>query len=78
MKLRHITSIGNQSSLPVIIKRNVTADYIHWASKVATSAYKCTDKRIYKTESTSEGTRPGKLGPRKQPNKMMRPRLCQR
>ena len=41
----------------------MTADYIHWASKVATSAYKRADKRIYKIESTSEGTRPGKLGP---------------
>ena len=47
----------------MIIKRNMTADYIHWASKVATSAYKCTEKTIYKTKSTSEGTRPGKLGP---------------
>ena len=47
------------------------------ASKVATSAYKRADKRIYKTESTSEGTRPGKVGPRKQPNKLMRPQLCQ-
>ena len=40
----------------------MTADYIHWASKVATSAYKRADKRKYKTERTSEGTRPGKLG----------------
>ena len=59
--------------LLVIIKCNMTANYIHWASKVATSAYKRADKRIYETESTSEGTRPGKLGPRKQPNKLMRP-----
>ena len=44
--------------LAVIIKRNVTADYIHWASKVATSAYKHANKIIYKTESTLEGTRP--------------------
>ena len=49
--------------------------YIHWASKFATSANKRADKRIYKTESTSEGTRLGKLGPRKQPNKLMRPQL---
>ena len=41
----------------------MTADYIHWASKVANSAYKRADKRIYKTESPSEVTRPGKLGP---------------
>ena len=37
--------------------------YIHWASKFATSANKCADKRIYKTESTSEGTRPGQVAP---------------
>ena len=37
--------------------------YIHWASKFATSANKRADKRIYKNESTSEGTRLGKLGP---------------
>ena len=72
-KLQHITSTGNQSSLPVIIKRNMTADYIHWASKVATSAYKRADKRIYKTESTSEGTRPGQEGPPKQLKKLSRP-----
>ena len=42
----------------MIIKHNITVDYIHWASKVATSAYKRADKRIYKTESTSEGTSP--------------------
>ena len=37
--------------------------YIHWASKFATSANKRADKRIYKTKSTSEGTRPGQVGP---------------
>ena len=37
----------------VIIKHNMTTDYIHWASKVTTSAYKRADKIIYKTESTS-------------------------
>ena len=30
-----------------------TADYIHAASKIATSATKHTDKIIYKTDSTS-------------------------
>ena len=62
----------------MIIKHKQTADYIHWASKVATIAYKCADKRIYKTESASEGIRPGWDGHRKQPNKLMRPQLCQR
>ena len=47
----------------MITKRNMTVDYIYRASKIATTSYKCADKRIYKTESTSEGTRPGKLGP---------------
>ena len=47
----------------MIIKHKQTADYIHWASKFATSANKRADKRIYKTESTSEGTRPGQVGP---------------
>ena len=52
--------------------------YIHWASKFATSANKRADKRIYKTESTSEGTRPGQVGPPKQLKKLSRPQLCQR
>ena len=50
--------------------------YIHWASKFATSANKHADKRIYKTESTSEGTRPGQVEPPKQPKKLSRPQLC--
>ena len=37
--------------------------YIHWASKFATSENKRADKRIYKTDSTSKGTRPGQEGP---------------
>ena len=37
--------------------------YIQWASKFATSANKRADKRIYKTERTSEGTRPGQVRP---------------
>ena len=37
----------------MIINYNVTADYIHWASKIATSANKHADKIIYKTDSTS-------------------------
>ena len=35
------------------IKHKQTADYIHWASKIASSANKHTDKIIYKTDSTS-------------------------
>ena len=38
---------------PVIIEHNMTIDYIHWASKIATSANKHADKIIYKTDSTS-------------------------
>ena len=52
--------------------------YIHWAPKFATSANKRADKRIYKTESTSKGTRLGQVGPPKQPKKLSRPQLCQR
>ena len=37
----------------MIIKHKQTTDYIHWASKIATSANKHTDKKIYKTDSTS-------------------------
>ena len=37
----------------MIIKHKHTADYIHWASKIATSAIKHADKIIYKTDSTS-------------------------
>ena len=57
----------------MIRKHKQTADYIHWALKIATSANKCTDKRIYKTESTLEGTRPGQVGPPKQLKKLSRP-----
>ena len=37
----------------MIIKHKKTADYIHWASKIATSANKHADKIIYKIDSTS-------------------------
>ena len=37
----------------MIIKHKKTTDYIHWASKIATSANKHADKIIYKTDSTS-------------------------
>ena len=37
----------------MIIKHKQTADYIHWASKIATSATKHVDKIIYKTDITS-------------------------
>ena len=57
----------------MIIKHKQTIDYIHWASKIATSANKHADKIIYKTESTSEGIRPGLGVHHKQPNKLMRP-----
>ena len=42
-----------QKSATMIIKHKQTADYIHWASKIATSANKHADKIIYKTDSTS-------------------------
>ena len=34
----------------MIIKHKQTADYIHWASKIATSENKHANKIIYKTE----------------------------
>ena len=34
-------------------KAQVTADYIHWAAKIATNANKHAEKIIYKTDSTS-------------------------
>ena len=37
----------------MIIKQKQTADYIHSASMIATSANKHADKIIYKTDSTS-------------------------
>ena len=37
----------------MIIKHGQIVDYIHWASKIATSANKHTDKIIYKADSTS-------------------------
>ena len=37
----------------MIIKHKQTADYIHGASKIATSANKHDEKIIYKTNSTS-------------------------
>ena len=37
----------------MIIKHKQTADYIHWASKIAMSSNKHTDKIIYKTDITS-------------------------
>ena len=37
----------------MIIKHEQTVDYIHWASKIATSANKHTNKIIYKTDNTS-------------------------
>ena len=37
----------------MVIKHKQTEDYIHWASKIATSANKHADKIIYKTDSTS-------------------------
>ena len=36
----------------MIIKHKQTAGYIHWASKIATSANKHTNKIIYKTDNT--------------------------
>ena len=62
----------------MIIKHKQTADYIHWASKIATSANKHADKIIYKTDSTSIESR--KVSPTgelqgKQLSKMMRLRL---
>ena len=38
----------------MIIKHKQTADYIHWASKIATSANKHADKIIYKTDRVQE------------------------
>ena len=35
------------------IKHKQTADSIHWASNIATSANKHADKIIYKTDNTS-------------------------
>ena len=40
---------------------------------VATHAYKRADKRIYKTESTSEGIPPALVVHQKQQNKLLRP-----
>ena len=37
----------------MIIKHKQTADYIHWASKIITSANKNVEKIIYKTDNTS-------------------------
>ena len=37
----------------MIIKHKQTADYIHWASQIATNANKHADKIIYKTDNTS-------------------------
>ena len=37
----------------MIIKHKKTASYIHWASKIATSANVHADKIIYKTNNTS-------------------------
>ena len=37
----------------MIIKHKQTADYMHGASRAATSATKHADKIIYKTDSTS-------------------------
>ena len=37
----------------MIIKHKQTTDYIHWASKIATSATKHADKIIYKIGNTS-------------------------
>ena len=37
----------------MIIKQKQTSDYIHWASKIATSANKHADKIIYNTDNTS-------------------------
>ena len=37
----------------MIIKHKQTTNYIHWASKIATSANKHADKIIYKTDNTS-------------------------
>ena len=37
----------------MIIKNKQTADYVHWASKIATSATKHAEKIIYKADSTS-------------------------
>ena len=37
----------------MIIKHKQTADYIHWASKIATSENKHADKIIHKIDSTS-------------------------
>ena len=62
----------------MIIKHKQTAGYIHWASKITTSANKHIDKIIYKTDSTSIESR--KVSPTgelqgKQLSKMMRLRL---
>ena len=47
------------------IKHKQTTHYIHWASKIATSANKHADKIIYKIDSTSikfkKGSPAGKL-----------------
>ena len=37
----------------MIIKHKQTTDYIHWASKIATSANKHANKIKYKTDNTS-------------------------
>ena len=37
----------------MITKHKQTADYIHWAPKIATNANKHADKIIYKTDITS-------------------------
>ena len=37
----------------MIIKHKQTVDYVHGASKIATSATKYADKIIYKTDNTS-------------------------
>ena len=62
----------------MITKHKQTTNYIHWASKIATSANKHADKIIYKTDSTSiefkKGSPAGELQ-RKQLSKMMRLRL---
>ena len=38
---------------PRLYNKEITAYYIHWASKITTSANKHADKIIYKTDSTS-------------------------
>ena len=37
----------------MVIKHKQIADYIHWPSKITTSANKHADKIIYKTDNTS-------------------------